>query len=368
MSVLVTNASWRIAKEAMLSLNKHKVHSVAGDEKLPLLNLYSNTSFVQYANPESGEFARSLYNICKEKNVETIFSMSDALVVPIAKNKAMLNEVCEVPLPDYQYLLKAHDKFETYKVSRDVGVPTPDSFVFKNMEDLARFAETARYPLIIKPRMGGGASAFLHKVTSKEELTHFYSHLLENGREPIIQEYIPGSSKQMYMIDVLYDKDYELTAFFMANKIREYPPTGGITCCGVSIYEPLLLEYAKKIFKELRWYGVAEVEFKLDPRDNMFKLIEINPRFWQYLKLPISCGVDFPFMLYEISTGKDVAMQTEYSIGVHYINVIKDVPSFANSFFRSDSKLEYLGSVYDSYKGKKVFSSRIGLESLLWRI
>ncbi len=40
------------------------------------------------------------------------------------------------------------------------------------------------------------------------------------------------------------------------------------------------------------------VEFKLDPRDNTPKLMEINPRFWGSLALAIESGVNFPYLLY----------------------------------------------------------------------
>jgi predicted ATP-grasp superfamily ATP-dependent carboligase len=216
--------------------------------------------------------------------------------------------------------------------------------------------------------VGGGASTHLHLVNSKEELLHYYSELIVDKCEPIIQEYIPGSSEQMYMINVLYSKDNELLAYFMAKKVREYPPGGGITCCGVSIYEPALLEFAKKMFHELNWYGVAEIEFKLDTRDKQFKLIEINPRFWQYLKLPIYCGVDFPYLLYRTANGYEVEEVAEYKKDVHYINVVKDIPSISKSLLVSENKSEYLLSVINSYKGDKTYSSKIGIESILWRV
>ena len=44
----------------------------------------------------------------------------------------------------------------------------------------------------------------------------------------------------------------------------------------------------------LNWVGVAMVECKKDIRDNSYKLIEINPRFWGGLELAIKCGVNFP--------------------------------------------------------------------------
>ncbi|SFM56921.1 carboxylate--amine ligase [Methanolobus profundi] len=366
MSVLLTNSSWKISKEAAKSLHKKSVSTVAADVSQPIFNL-TNQKYVKYLSPTTENFIDSVYEICLENNVETVFPMSDDVVIPLSKNKPILNEVCDVPLSDYDYLIKAHDKFQTFDLARSLNVPVPETFIFSDYDELIEFSAIATYPLIIKPRMGGGAARSIHIVTSKDELVNFYYELIADGHLPMIQEYIPGSSEQMYMINVLYDKNHELVSFFMAKKIREYPHTGGVTTCGVSIFEQILLDYAKKIFSSLKWYGVAEIEFKLDLRDNCFKLIEINPRFWQYLKHPIACGVDFPFYLYNVSLGYDFEANTSYDMNVKFINFYKDVPSVINQLLGSNNKKKIINSTISSYTGKKVFSSKDLLNTFIWR-
>lgn len=368
MSVFLTNSSWKITKEAVMSLRSHNISSVAGDINTPLTNIFFNAKCVKYPSPQSEEFISSIYDTCLKNSVDAIFPMSDDLAVQLSKNKQILNEVCEVPIADYKNLSKTHDKFETYKLAKSLGVPVPETFVFSNVNDLVNFSESASYPLILKPRMGGGASKDLYIINSKDELIKHHSDLSSKNCLPLVQEYVPGSSEQMYMVNVLFDSSHNLVAYFVAKKLREYPPGGGITSCGVSIFESTLLEYAKNIFSALNWYGVAEVEFKLDLRNNKFKLIEINPRFWQYLKLPISCGVDFPFLLYEIAMGNDVDPIPTYDLDVKYINILKDIPSFSDYFFKNCNKKEAIINIAESYGGKKVYSSKDILHSLLWRV
>ena len=40
--------------------------------------------------------------------------------------------------------------------------------------------------------------------------------------------------------------------------------------------------------------------------------MEVNTRFWGSLQLAIDCGVDFPFMLYQIAMGQQPASIEEY--------------------------------------------------------
>jgi predicted ATP-grasp superfamily ATP-dependent carboligase len=58
------------------------------------------------------------------------------------------------------------------------------------------------------------------------------------------------------------------------------------------------------------------VEFKVDPRDNEPKLMELNPRFWGSLALAIQAGVDFPYLLYKMAMGEAFEPIVEYEVGV----------------------------------------------------
>jgi predicted ATP-grasp superfamily ATP-dependent carboligase len=73
------------------------------------------------------------------------------------------------------------------------------------------------------------------------------------------------------------------------------------------------------------------VEFKVDPRDGIPKLMEVNPRFWGSLQLAIYSGVDFPNLILKMAMGEEVAPVMEYQAGkrcrwllfgdiLHYLN------------------------------------------------
>ena len=74
--------------------------------------------------------------------------------------------------------------------------------------------------------------------------------------------------------------------------------------------------FSERLLGALDWHGIAEVEFRLDARDNVPKLMEINPRFWGSLCVAIKAGVDFPYMLYRIAVDGDINGVFSYKIGV----------------------------------------------------
>ena len=106
-----------------------------------------------------------------------------------------------------------------------------------------------------------------------------------------------------------------MTASFAHKRLREYPATGGASTLRESVRRDDIRDMALSLLKALDWFGVAMVEFKLDPRDGIFKLMEINPRFWGSLSLAVAAGVNFPYLLYSMSYGENFKPVEQYQIG-----------------------------------------------------
>jgi predicted ATP-grasp superfamily ATP-dependent carboligase len=100
-------------------------------------------------------------------------------------------------------------------------------------------------------------------------------------------------------------------------RLREKPPSGGVSVLRESIaVPPALAAAADRLLAALAWHGVCMMEFKLDARDGVPRLMEINPRFWGSLALAIDAGVDFPWLLYALAAGAPPAPVTSYRLGV----------------------------------------------------
>jgi hypothetical protein len=57
------------------------------------------------------------------------------------------------------------------------------------------------------------------------------------------------------------------------------------------------------------------VEYMEHPETGEALFLEINPRFWASVRLAVSCGVDFPFLLYQVARGRPVIPVHEYAVG-----------------------------------------------------
>ena len=113
----------------------------------------------------------------------------------------------------------------------------------------------------------------------------------------------------------LYDAGRPV-AFFAHRRLRERPPSGGVSVLSESVgLDPYLRELSRRILDHVGWHGVAMVEFKVCA-DGRPHLMEVNPRFWGSLQLAVDAGVDFPWLAYQLATGARTDSVGGYRIGV----------------------------------------------------
>jgi predicted ATP-grasp superfamily ATP-dependent carboligase len=160
----------------------------------------------------------------------------------------------------------------------------------------------------------------------------------QKQERPLIQEYIKGTGFGAFAI---FNKDSKPVATFVHKRLREYPITGGQSTFCESVKEPAILKYGLKILKELNWYGLAMVEFKMDEFGEP-KIMEINPRFWGSMPLAIASGVDFPYLLYKLAVDGNIKEVNSYKVGVKTRFVLSDTLACSELLLRRPNKISTL--------------------------
>ena len=89
----------------------------------------------------------------------------------------------------------------------------------------------------------------------------------------------------------------------------------------ISTDEPALVETVLPFFESLRWRGPAEVELKIDARDGIAKVIEVNPRLPGYVAFPITCGLHLPRLAALVALGESPSAP-DYAIGRRYVQPV----------------------------------------------
>jgi predicted ATP-grasp superfamily ATP-dependent carboligase len=186
--------------------------------------------------------------------------------------------------------------------------PTPNV-----VQALADSLDSIPIPAVIKPRISSGSFGIAY-VKKREDLIPFYQRVHTRYPFPLIQEWIPDGG-DTFGISALFDEASRVKAAFVHKKLRMYPVQGGPSTLREGIEHPQVMELGLSLLKSLNWVGVAMVEFKVDPRDGIPKLMEINPRFWGSLHLAIISGVDFPYLILKMARGEKFEPVLHYQVG-----------------------------------------------------
>ncbi len=316
-NVFVTDAQMRSSLAVIRSLGKNGLNVTAGEETkfaTGFFSKYCNHSLV-YPSPKrhKNEFVEYMLNILDKKEYSVVFPVADACLLPLIEHENEISECSILALPTRQTFMKAFDKGHTLKIAMENGIPCPKTYFINELHEQENIKNELEYPIIIKPRISSGSRGVELCKSQDEFVTKFKRVFTEYG-PLLIQEYIPfGEEIGVY---ALFNFHSEPRAVTVQKRIRSYPISGGPSTLRKTIKNDEAIKIAFKLLKILKWVGVAMVEFRVDPRDNMPKLMEVNPRFWGSLQLSILGGVDFPYLLFKMLTEGDIEPNMNYKENV----------------------------------------------------
>jgi len=324
MNILVTDGNSRAALAITRSLGArgHRLFVASpAATSLAASSRYCHRALC-YPDPaqDRAAFIEAIGKLVQDHAIDVLLPVTDVCVLPIAEAMPVLGAQCRIPIPGYEMLQQAADKHGLLEIAGALGVPVPRSIPLGEPAECGQAVAGLGFPVVIKParsRVKAGSGwlpTHVDYAASAEELRAKLAALPPEAFPVILQERIPGPGLGMF-----YCFDHgKPVASFAHRRIREKPPSGGISVlCESAPLHPLANDYSLKLLGHLGWHGVAMVEFKLDERDRVPKLMEINGRFWGSLQLAVNSGVDFPHLLLQLATGEPLAAPPQpYRIGV----------------------------------------------------
>jgi len=264
-----------------------------------------------------------------------LLPIGDIEVSVILKNRSKLEKYYLFSSSEFKIVEKFLNKSIFYETINKLGIPCPKTFPINNRQEIKSASEIIDYPCILKPvhsdYFRSDFKTKLFMVKSKNDLIRKYKTATAKNHEVIIQEIIPGGASNHYGCDVYYDKNSNPNGVFMYRRIRDWPQRFGNGCLIESTFEPELEEITTNLIKKIGYYGIVDVEFKKDQRNNEFKIIEINPRCWMQNSFPTRCGINFPYMAYMDAIGKDFEKQVFNGEHMKWFFMPQDVLSILKS-------------------------------------
>ncbi|MGE6897042.1 carbamoyl-phosphate synthase [Priestia flexa] len=262
----------------------------------------------------------------KQKHKPVLYTGADDYVIFISKYRKELSNYFLFLFPDHDVIEQVLDKQRAYNLALKHNIPCPKTFIIKNEDDMKTAIETLEFPCILKPVLGHEFRKIINKkailIQTAEQLQAEYPTYQQAG-DLIVQEIIPGDNSCFYKVATFFDENMNLLAQFSLQKNHQFPAQFGTGAHIVSKTVPELFDICLPFFKAIHLKGVAMAEFKKDPRDGVYKFIEINPRFWLTHSLTGAAGIDFVYLYYLSMTEQQPIPHLVQKDGVKWIYLVR---------------------------------------------
>jgi len=262
-------------------------------------------------NPE--QLLEFLLHIAAELEGAIVFPTRDADILFLDRFRADLEPVYKLAIPPRQVLFRTINKSALAEAAVAANILTPQTTVVSTKAQLNRAMHAIGLPCVVKPTCSihwrqdnnwtrlGARKAF--RADTPEELRRLYDRVSLVHSEILLQEWIPGEDNQLAIWGGYVSDHGFPMAYFTARKIVQSPSGFGTGCVVETDCLPELHGMSLTLCRALHYCGIAEIEYKLDPRDGHFKLIEMNPRHWDWHELGQACRVNLTWAAYRSLTG-----------------------------------------------------------------
>lgn len=267
-----------------------------------------------------------------------LFPTGDEYVLFVSRNRGKLDKDFEIVMADRQVQEDLVSKSGLHEIAIRAGIPEPQTFIIKSPNELSYVSEEMSYPCILKPVYSKSwrkpeivALIGRRKVISvdtPERLIYWYKKTALIEPRMIIQEVIPGGDDHLYYVPSYVDRNSRILGAFIGRKVRVAPIHFGSASFVETVYDPELLELNRKLLNSVKYRGLVGVEFKLDPRDGKYKLIEVNARWGLWDGLGAYCGVDLGYIAYLDAIGQKVEPVSKYKAGKKWFSLDRDLSAF----------------------------------------
>ena len=257
-----------------------------------------------------------------------LIPLTGSSLIAVSKHKKELEKYYVVSVPDWETLRKAIYKKETYALAKKARVAFPKTFYPTSMKFLEKHKKEFVFPCILKPIENypfyERFKTKLFMVNNFHDLKSKFQKTLRAGFDMMIQEIIPGADDQIYKSGVYVDSKHNYLVELTSRNLRQSPPGFGVGRVVVSKDYPEIKRLSRRLLNKLRYRGAASFEFKLDPKDKKFKLLDFNARCFVGHGLR-TAKATVPYIMYmDLIKNKKIKI-TKFEENIYWINLVADI-------------------------------------------
>jgi predicted ATP-grasp superfamily ATP-dependent carboligase len=282
------------------------------------------------------EFMLSLAAALGEKPV--LIAAADIFVSTIGRYAQVLSEHFILSVSGCLLQAELSTKERQYALAREFGLPSPHSAYVQTVEELRLFSDSARFPVLLKPRAHREWEALpldnplrgrktISAATSEELLSH-YESVSALVPQVVAQEEIVGPDSAKYCYLSVYARDGQRLGACVVKELRAYPLLYGCATLVEPVVDDEIDAACNKFLLSLGFVGVCEIELKRDIRDGRLLLIEVNPRVSGTGDCAKYTGVETGYIHYLDLIGQTPSPVVATKFGFRHMMLVNDLTAF----------------------------------------
>lgn len=282
---------------------------------------------------------------------------SDSALGAVARHKSVLEAAgLTVAVDDEEVTAILLNKQTTFALARSAGVSSPATFTPADEDEVRRICASLEFPAVLKPALSHVYRRVVGvkwtRVENVQEMIRAYSVARSLSLEVMLQEFIPGDERCGAVYNSYFWNGEPLVEF-TSRKVRNSPPDTGSPSVLVSEWIPEIAELGRRLLKAAKFSGYSCTEFKRDPRDGEYKLMEVNARHNLSSLLATRCGMNFPWLQYQHLVHGLVPAQCDTQQGIYWIDVTRDMQNVRHYLRRPGYSI---GNFLEPYRRPRVFA------------
>ena len=274
-------------------------------------------AFEAVPRPSDPGYMERMRELAIRHRIDIVYPQATDELIALVKRQDELP--CIVPAGNLQALEVASDKGLLYPFLGKHGVEVPQSATCGNKMGLEKAVRWLGYPekkVVIKPRHLSGTRGF-HVLDASADSTR--ALLCERGSypfmrwediAPMLHDPLPG------LVAMEYLEGVDFTCYALASEgepvfiipCRRLGFNQGVTLGVVAELNVAVMNYVERICQAFRFHGFVNVQLMLTDKGPL--VYEVNPRLSATTVACTAAGVNVPWLLWQMFTGKAVEVPT----------------------------------------------------------
>lgn len=325
--VLVIGDDTRSFLSTVRSLGRQgiEVHVAPFDMRAPALasRYITQVHFLPYYLDGGAEWLDAIRGLLTDHGFALVIPCDERGLLPLCLHRADLSILSPLAIPSPGALDIFFDKAATRALAESVDVPVAPGRMLAPDDSVDRIIADLGLPVVIKEPMSYALPELYVRTSTRiiEDRAALTSWLAGHDRtSPILLEQMfPGFGLG---VSVLCDHGAVLQAF---EHHRAHEMNGSSYYRKSAPLDPRRLAAVERMARASGYTGLAMFEFKENPADGSWILIEVNARPWGSLPLPVSIGIDFPYRLYQLIARGEATAAVDYPANRYCRNLVQDM-------------------------------------------